>query len=262
MAKKKVGLVDLPDEAMDVFNHYTQSTEWRLELVINTAPDSAAKRSARILGVPVKEMPSMDYLEQCDLVVIGDDSSPQYAPIREMLAGTDVTVMLLDELRRKMSAGEQVVKPKAAPDPGSGLGELEAEVDFALDHALNMAIPGSETAPVAELAGEPEPPQEMAMEQFAEMETFAEPVEEVEPEIEIDRVLDGFTQATPQAPEENAGYIEFVGTEPKGAIAQRGDREQEAGAFDIPGEMEDGSGVVDASPNPKPKPKLRTQSKK
>jgi hypothetical protein len=209
--KKKVGLVEIPDESLELVSHYTQSDEWQAAVVISTVHNSYAERLARILGIPVCEVPSRDQLMQCDLVIIGSEASPQFASIREMLAGTPVRVALLDEVVSGESGGEAATAERTGTvevvevDPVSATGDLSLGLDAALSASLNLP---SEEAPEEE------------------------PEEDSSELSEINRALDGLIGIqTKEEPADEAsagdpsgssgGVIQFVGTEPTGAVEAR-----------------------------------------
>lgn len=202
--KKKVGLVELADSDLDIFHRYTQSGEWETELVIVNGPGTHAERMARILGLPVHEFPHRELLARCDLIVIGDPSSQQYAPIKEMMAGTRARVVLLDELRQELAAAEA---PPEAPAE-----EPVDEIDRALDMLIGPEAPAPGTGAPAGfggglLSGGPTPSAlggggSLTGQDFSGQETPAAEEPDTGSEFEIDSAYAGSGEAGPEAPME------------------------------------------------------------
>ena len=198
----KVAFVDIPDDALDVINHYSQSITWEPSLIISNQRGSYGERMARIIGVPVDEFPRLEPLVQCDLVVIGTEASSNFALIREMLADTKVEVALLEDIRQRIVAESTPVAPASSAETGnvaaiSEPGSLVADLDAAMERALNLA---------PEVTPEPSLPE-------------APPPEENPESIELDIALENFgPKVDPDVP---ANPIAIVGTEPSGAFEER-----------------------------------------
>ena len=94
---KRIGFVELPDEALDLLSFYTQNSNSEVLLVVSLNPDSYAVRMADILSVPTLEFPDRVSLMSCDIIIVGPHPADQEDQIREMMEGTEATVMSLDE---------------------------------------------------------------------------------------------------------------------------------------------------------------------
>ncbi len=102
-SKKKVALLGIPDDALDVLTHYTQGTDWETVIVINTSADAYATRMADVLGIPVADSVDTEQLVGCDLVIVGPDAGVDVETIREVLENEPVLVADLDEVSRELS---------------------------------------------------------------------------------------------------------------------------------------------------------------
>ncbi len=101
-SKRNVGLVELPDEALDVFSHYTQLPDWDVTLVVSQVHDSYAVRMAEILQIPVLDVANRLSLLSCDRVIVGNRPASLLATIREMLEETSVEVTPLEDVLQKL----------------------------------------------------------------------------------------------------------------------------------------------------------------
>jgi hypothetical protein len=128
-SRKKVALLGIPDDALDVLNHYTQSTDWEAVVVVSSSPDAYAARMAKILGIPVQEIPNRDQLAQCDLVIVGSDEGMDVDALRDMLADTGVEISDLDSVTRELE-----FHPFEDEEPEPEVGGIGAEdIENALD---------------------------------------------------------------------------------------------------------------------------------
>ena len=101
--KKKVALLGLPDDALDVLTHYTQGTDWETVVVVSPSAEAYAARMAEVLGIPVEESPDVELLAACDLVIVGPDAGMDVETVREILESEPVLVADLDEISRELS---------------------------------------------------------------------------------------------------------------------------------------------------------------
>src|SRR5262245_30215172 len=101
--KKKVALLGIPDDALDVLTHYTQGTDWETVVVVSTSADAYAARMAEVLGIPVEDSVDPEQLVGCDLVVVGPDAGVDVETIREILKYEPCLVADLDEVSRELS---------------------------------------------------------------------------------------------------------------------------------------------------------------
>lgn len=90
---KRVGFVELPDEALEIFSHFTQSPVWSASVITSRGQDTYAVRMARVLGVPVESEPSAELLADCDLVIVGGEAVDRIETVREMLADTGIEIL-------------------------------------------------------------------------------------------------------------------------------------------------------------------------
>ena len=100
--RKKVALLGVPDDALDVLTHYTQGGDWDTVVVVSPSPDAYAARMADVLGIPVTEEPDPEQLAACDLVIVGPDAGVDVATIRELLENEPVLVADLEEVSREL----------------------------------------------------------------------------------------------------------------------------------------------------------------
>jgi GAF domain-containing protein len=136
--RKKVALLGLPDEALDVLTHYTQGSDWETVVVVSASPDAYAARMAEVLGIPVQDVAHRDQLAACDLVIVGQEAGIDVESIREMLQDEPVLVADLDEVSRELS-----FHPFADGEFDFGREEASIEMD---------ASPGTEEETVADEA--------------------------------------------------------------------------------------------------------------
>ena len=101
--KKKVALLGIPDDALDVLTHYTQGTEWETTVIVSASADAYAARMAEVLGIPVEDSVDPEHLVTCDLVIVGPDAGVDVETIREILENEPVLVADLDEVSRELS---------------------------------------------------------------------------------------------------------------------------------------------------------------
>jgi len=101
--KKKVALLGIPDDALDVLTHYTQGTDWETTVVVSASADAYAARMAEVLGIPVADSVDPEHLAACDLVIVGPDAGVDVETIRGILENEPVLVADLDEVSRELS---------------------------------------------------------------------------------------------------------------------------------------------------------------
>ena len=128
--KRNLGFVELPDEALDLFSHYTQLPEWDVVLVVNREGDSYAARMAEILQIPVLDVANRLALLSCNRVVVGDHPASLLASVQEMVNDTAVEVLSLDEAldeagiqRRETTQEESTAEPVTTSPLDDGLWE-------------------------------------------------------------------------------------------------------------------------------------------
>ncbi|HET9233527.1 MAG TPA: hypothetical protein VFP10_05260, partial [Candidatus Eisenbacteria bacterium] len=100
--RKKVALLGVPDDALDVLTHYTQGGDWDTVVVVSLSPDAYAARMADVMGIPVTEEPDPEVLARCDLVIVGPDAGVDVETIREILENEPVLVADLEEVSREL----------------------------------------------------------------------------------------------------------------------------------------------------------------
>jgi GAF domain-containing protein len=101
--KKKVALLGLPDDALDVLTHYTQGSDWETIVVVSPSEDAYAARMADVLGIPVVAEADPEQLAACDLVIVGPDAGVDVETIREILENEPVLVADLEDVSRELS---------------------------------------------------------------------------------------------------------------------------------------------------------------
>ena len=101
--RKKVALLGLPDDALDVLTHYTQGSDWETVVVVSPSEDAYAARMADVLGIPVETEADPEQLAACDLVIVGPDAGVDVETIREILENEPVLVADLEEVSRELS---------------------------------------------------------------------------------------------------------------------------------------------------------------
>ncbi len=127
--RRNVGFVELPDEALDVFSHYTQLPDWDCVLVVSQVYDSYAVRMAEILQIPVLDVANRLSLLACDRVIVGNRPASLLASIQELLAETAVEVVALERALKELGMS-------AAPAPEGSAPEGEALAAGPLDDGL------------------------------------------------------------------------------------------------------------------------------
>jgi len=90
---RRVGLVELPDDALDLLSHYTQDPWFEVVLVVGVDPESYPMRMAEILQVPISDVASRMALGGCDLVVVGPKPSDLLNDVQEMMGGMPIEVI-------------------------------------------------------------------------------------------------------------------------------------------------------------------------
>ena len=120
--KNNVGLVELPDEALDLMNHYARSPEWDVAVVVSVDSDSYAVRMAEVLNIPVLEAANRLSLSSTNRLVVGEKPRSLLSSIREMMSGVDVEILsvseALDEIQHRGGSSDsailsdEMVRPK------------------------------------------------------------------------------------------------------------------------------------------------------
>jgi hypothetical protein len=114
-SKKRIGFVELPDEALDLFGHYAKRPNWEVAVVVSTHAQSYAARMGELLGLPVLERPDATALGSCDRIVVGNTAGLM-AMVNDLVDTARTEVLPLGEAIREMGKGSP---PKAkAPAPG------------------------------------------------------------------------------------------------------------------------------------------------
>lgn len=113
--KKRIGFVELPDEALDLFGYYAQRPDWELTLVIGVDARSYAARMADVLHIPILERPNRPALLGCDRLIVGKKGGLMYV-IQELTEGTDIEVVPLDAALLELAAAHGKSQIVARPD--------------------------------------------------------------------------------------------------------------------------------------------------
>jgi len=152
----QTGFVDLPDEALDVFSHFTQDPGSEVVLVVSQDMDSYAMRMAEILKVPVLDVPNRLSLSSCDLIVVGPRNG-LLETIHEMMEGTATRVVSLDELSKEDGSGAESKTSAETPSTKTTQTPSESETIFSAvgdpnDPLLSLGElhPGPEGKPTLE----------------------------------------------------------------------------------------------------------------
>jgi hypothetical protein len=111
-AKKTIGFIELPDEALDLFGHYAQRSNWEVAIVVSVDAQSYASRMADILKIPVLERPNRPALVACDRLIVGKKPGLM-ATVRELVEDTKIEVVSVDDALRDLKA--RMARPAAAP---------------------------------------------------------------------------------------------------------------------------------------------------
>ncbi len=111
--KRNVGFIELPDEALDVFSHYTQLPDWDVVLVVSQVYDSYAVRMAEILQVPVLDAANRLSLLSCDRVIVGQRPMSLLATVREILEETPVEVVPVVDALRDLGISDMPASPRS-----------------------------------------------------------------------------------------------------------------------------------------------------
>jgi len=160
--KKKVALLGIPDDALDVLTHYTQGTDWETTVVVSPSADAYAARMADVLGIPVESSVDPEHLLACDLVIVGPDAGVDVETIREILENEPVLVADLDEVSRELSF-HPFAENEAEPS------EIELDEFGAAFQALELERQAEEETVHEETEQEEETEQD---ETFVDNETF------------------------------------------------------------------------------------------
>jgi|GEM_PF-773858 len=171
--KKKVALLGIPDDALDVLTHYTQGTDWEAVVVVSSSADAYAARMAEVLGIPVADEVDPEQLVGCDLVIVGPEAGVDVGTIREILENEPVLVADLEEISRELS-----FHPFAENESDS------AEIGLEGFGAAFKALQSQETD---ELGNEPEyavPPQDLEATELEQTEFEQGEIEQTEYEEE------------------------------------------------------------------------------
>ena len=177
--KKKVALLGLPDDALDVLTHYTQGTDWETVVVVSASADAYAARMAEVLGIPVEDSIDPEQLAGCDLVIVGPDAGVDVETIREVLENEPVLVADLEEVSRELS-----FHPFAEKEPEPS--EIELDEFGAAFQALQPEADAPEDLEHVEASALDETFDDASTEGFEEedhiVETFGDdPVATIEP---------------------------------------------------------------------------------
>jgi GAF domain-containing protein len=297
--KRNVGFIELPDEALDVFSHYTQLPDWDVALVVSTVYDSYAVRMAEILQVPVLDVPNRLSLLSCGRVIVGNRPVSLLATVRELLAETAVEVIPVDEALQELgtagpsSPGEE--KPAAnAPAAGSlndGIwtevatgttadpaepaapGESAPEVEAGAETAGDGGVEAESSDWMAErwpgIAEEVETPIPRRDPVDAQSETEAEPapaedIAEGEPVAEAPPVADGTEAAPVQTADDEFRFAEepeVEASETADADARMGPRSAEVAEVDLPDPEDEEPAAGESEPVTETEPFRKKESR-
>ena len=123
-SKQRIGFVELPDEALELFGHYAKRPNWEVAVVVSRDAESYAARMADILQVPVIERANRPALMECNRIVVGNTTG-LIALINDLVEGTDIEVIPIDQAFRESGSTPSKPAPKpreqaeASPTPGS-----------------------------------------------------------------------------------------------------------------------------------------------
>ena len=114
----RIGLIEVPDHAIHVLNHFLRSPRYQVTVVINHDPRSRIARVARKWKLRVQPLPNRPILQACDRIIVGDEDPHLLAAIRSFVADRDTQVQSL-----RMVIKELVERPSRSfvhHDSGSG----------------------------------------------------------------------------------------------------------------------------------------------
>lgn len=116
--KKRIGFVELPDEALELIGLYAKRPDWEVAVVVSRDAESYAARMAEILQVPVIERANRPALMECNRIVAGNTAG-LIALINDLVEGTDIEVIPMDQAFRESGATPSKPTPKPRKEPQS-----------------------------------------------------------------------------------------------------------------------------------------------
>ncbi len=131
--KKRIGFVELSDEALDLFGYYAQRPNWEVALVISVDSQSYAARMSELLKIPFLDRPNRPALVACDRLIVGKKAG-MMEMILDMVEDTEIEVIPLDSAILELAANHgksqimqrpdlDALKPREAepaPEPKAG----------------------------------------------------------------------------------------------------------------------------------------------
>jgi GAF domain-containing protein len=114
--KKRIGFLELPDEALDLFGYYAQRPNWEVSLVVSVDAQSYAARMADVLKIPVLERPNRPALVECDRLIVGKKAGLM-AMINELIEDTDIEVIPLETAILALASGHWKEVSQVLPRP-------------------------------------------------------------------------------------------------------------------------------------------------
>ncbi len=157
--KNNLGFVELPDHALDLLSHYTQSEDWEVVLVVSRARDTDVMRMAEILQIPTMEAPERLPLLSCSRVIVGDQPSNIMDTTREVLEGSAVEIVPLEQALTEVRSQATATDAAAAPLDPAAWSDLLPSMEQQAAGAEPQAEETEQPAAPVELAPQPEPAQ-------------------------------------------------------------------------------------------------------
>jgi hypothetical protein len=164
--KKRIGLVELPDSAVDLLIRLSQKPAWQVAVVVSRNANSEAARVAGRLGIPVIDVPHRTALASCDRVIVASQNIYLFVSIKEMLRDSPVEVLrqsqfneaLAREERERRTAWQDRMRDEQQFADGTPRGEPLRVVEHlsaiesaapAAPEAVETPAPGAEPEAVA-----------------------------------------------------------------------------------------------------------------
>ena len=113
--KKRIGFVELADEALDLFGYYAQRPNWEVALVVSVDPQSYAARMSEVLKIPFLDRPSRPALMACDRLIVGKKAG-MMEMILDMIEDTEIEVIPLDSAIMELAANHGKSQIMQRPD--------------------------------------------------------------------------------------------------------------------------------------------------